>query len=100
VVREWGKQGIEPPAQHPIRSVWAAWDVAKEAPNIDNAIEHVQAMLDLHRENTWTIGIVGEQPAPLIVADNLHNVPEDFLYHFCFGYLSVAEPAQFAFTGD
>ena len=32
---------------------------------------------DLHAEKLWTIGVVGMAPAPLVVRNNLGNVPRE-----------------------
>jgi peptide/nickel transport system substrate-binding protein len=99
---EWysseGKRGYPPPDWHPIRDVWAAWDKAKSASSEESAAFFMQDLLDVHKENLWMIGIVGNLPVPVVVSTNLHNVPEELIYADEYGQLRIAEPAQFFFV--
>ncbi|SMY07274.1 ABC transporter substrate-binding protein [Flavimaricola marinus] len=69
-----GESGIEPPADHPIRDVWAAWDRASVAGSIEEADEAMMELIDTFVTEGWVIGIVGEESAPAIVRNNFHNM--------------------------
>ncbi|MEM7737544.1 MAG: ABC transporter substrate-binding protein [Deinococcota bacterium] len=73
-----GENGIEPPANHPIRDAWAAWDSAKSAASIEDARAAVQDLISVNRDNNWYIGIVGEEPSIYIVNSDLRNFPSGF----------------------
>jgi peptide/nickel transport system substrate-binding protein len=49
-------------------------------------------MLEINAEELFTIGILGDTPQPVIVADGLRGVPEKAIYAWDpgahFGYLS------------
>lgn len=69
-----GESGIEPPADHPIRDMWAAWDVASTAGSIEEADAAVNEMIETFVTNGFVIGVVGESTVPNIVGNNFHNV--------------------------
>ncbi len=69
-----GKSGMEPPADHPIRKVWAAWDKASTANTLEEADAATNEMISEFVNNGWVIGIVGEVATPVIVKDNFHNL--------------------------
>ena len=70
-----GTDGVEPPADHPVRQVWASWEAATSANTYEEAEAHVQDIVSVHRENGWLIGLVGETPAIFIVSNRLGNFP-------------------------
>lgn len=69
-----GESGIEPPADHPIRDIWAAWDEASVAASIEEADVKVNALIETFVENAFVIGIVGEAAVPNVVKTNFMNV--------------------------
>ena len=93
-----GAEGVEPPADHPIRDVWAAWENAQTAPTIDEADASVQEMIDLHKENVWVIGTVGELPSIYIVSNKMKNVPSGLIDDDSLRNVGIAQPAQFFMT--
>ena len=100
-VREWRERGtaagIEPPADHPIRQAWALWEQAKTAPNRAEANAFVQKIIDLHKDNVWVIGLIAELPVPVVVKNNLRNVPEFGMVLDEVRGTHIAQPAQFFF---
>ncbi|MFC0008536.1 ABC transporter substrate-binding protein [Devosia nitrariae] len=69
-----GESGVEPPADHPIRDMWAAWDVASTAGSIEEADAAVNEMIETFVTNGFVIGVVGESTVPNIVGNNFHNM--------------------------
>jgi peptide/nickel transport system substrate-binding protein len=92
-----GERGEEPPADHPIRDVWAAWDAANVAPTFEEAQKHIQEMVTIHKENVWSIGIHGEELQFYIVSKNMGNVPEGLLNEDSLRNPGIAQPVQFFF---
>ena len=90
-----GTAGVEPPADHPIRDVWTAWENAQTAPTLAEADAFVQEMVSIHRENVWVIGTVGEAPSIFIVNNDLANVPSGFINDDALRSPGNAQPAQF-----
>src|SRR5690606_39508662 len=68
-----GAEGVEPAADHAIRDVWKYWDEASEAASVEVADAAVNKMIDTFVRNAWVIGVVGEEPAPIIVSNKFHN---------------------------
>lgn len=93
-----GAQGIEPPADHPIRNVWDAWENAQTAGTLEEANQYVQEMINIHKENVWVIGLYGEDPKIYIVSNNMHNVPEGLINDDSLREPGLAQPAQFFFS--
>ena len=69
-----GASGIEPPADHPIRTLWADWDKASTSGTLEEADAAVNHMIETFVTNGWVIGVVGEATVPNIVGNNFHNV--------------------------
>ncbi len=72
--RSGGESGVEPPAGHPIRDLWAAWDRAATAPTLEEADAAANEMIAGFVKNGWVIGLVGEIAIPAIVKNNFHNL--------------------------
>ncbi|MCB0032476.1 MAG: ABC transporter substrate-binding protein [Anaerolineales bacterium] len=92
-----GQVGVEPPADHPIRDVWAAWEQAKTAATEEEALAFVQEMITIHKNNVWVIGLSGEITSLYIVSNNIRNFPEKLLHETTIRDIGVAQPAQFYF---
>jgi peptide/nickel transport system substrate-binding protein len=90
-----GESGVEPPADHPIRDAWAAWEKAQTAPTIEEALAYMQEMISVHKENVWVIGIVGEAPTLNIVKNNFRNVPDNLISDDALRGPGIGQPAQF-----
>ena len=69
-----GESGVEPPADHPIRSMWASWDEASVAGTIEEADAALNAMISTFVKEGYVIGMVGEESAPMIVKNGFMNV--------------------------
>ena len=89
-----GADGVEPPADHAIRDVWAAWDAAASANTYDQAEGHVQDIISIHRENGWLVGLVGETPAVFIVSNRVGNFPPDLVNDDVLRGQGIAHPQQ------
>lgn len=79
--REWaqyyvteGEKGEEPPTE--IRGLQQIWEKAVSTPDEAERIDLGKKILESNAENLWTIGTVGLAPFPLIVSNELKNVPE------------------------
>ncbi len=69
-----GKEGEEPSAE--AKQNLERWLKLKVTVDPDEAIQLGQQILQSNAENLWTIGTVGMPPKPVIVRNNLRNVPE------------------------
>jgi peptide/nickel transport system substrate-binding protein len=69
-----GADGIEPPTDHAIRDVWAAWDRAASAGSLDEADAATMEMIETFVTNGWVIGLVGEVATPTIVKSSFKNL--------------------------
>ncbi len=79
--RNWlateGKEGEEPPEE--IKKNWRLWwDVVKVTPDEEERARAVEEILRSQAENLWTIGTVGSDPRPILVKNDLWNVPKKF----------------------
>lgn len=70
-----GAEGVEPPPEAKLQL--DRWEALKTAVDIDEQIEYGRQILRSQADNLWTIGTVGLPPSPIIVKDNLMNVPEE-----------------------
>ncbi|TRL40825.1 ABC transporter substrate-binding protein [Rhizobium straminoryzae] len=74
-----GKSGIEPPADHPIRKVFADWDAASKAADRKAADAAVNDLIKTFVTQGWVIGVVGESPAISVVKTNVMNFPDNLI---------------------
>ncbi len=95
-----GENGIEPPADHPIRGVWAAWEAAQNAGTLDEANAHAQEMVSLFKDQGWTIGLIGETPAMYVRSNNLKNFPAGLIDDDALRGIGLAQAAQFYMTEE
>lgn len=93
-----GAQGVEPPTDHPIRDVWAAWKNAQTAGTLEEANQYIQEMINIHKENIWVIGLYGEDPKIYIVSNRMHNVPDGLINDDTLREPGLGQPAQFFFS--
>ncbi len=94
-----GQKGVEPLPDHAIRDVWAMWERAKSAATTDEAYEYLQQMIDIHKENVWMIGLVGEEPRIYIVNNRIRNFPDDLVNDEALRDIGLAQPAQIFLAG-
>jgi peptide/nickel transport system substrate-binding protein len=92
-----GKSGEEPPKDHAIRDVWAAWDSAQTATSLEEANAYAKQMVDVHTKNVWHIGLVGETPAIYVRKNNLKNFPAGFVHDDALRGVGLAYPQQLYF---
>ncbi len=89
-----GESGIEPPADHPIRKVWADWGKASTAKTLEEADAATNAMIEEFVKNGWVIGIVGEVATPVIVKNDFHNMPAGLVEDNITRGVGLARPQQ------
>lgn len=70
----------EPPADHPIREIWRLWEAARAEPDEATRNDLFTQMLNIHKEHPYMIGTVGENPQPVIVANNVGNVQDGHIW--------------------
>lgn len=93
-----GKSGIEPPKDHPIRRLWAAWDRASVAGSTEEADKAVNEMIRTFVEQGYVIGLVGETPALVIAKNTVKNVRDGLINDDVTRGEGLAFPAQFYFA--
>lgn len=88
-----GEDGQEPPPDIKDLYEWLDLYIQTDDPQYGHKILESQA------ENVWSIGVVGQCPHPIIVKNNMINIPEDGVYVWdnLFGY--PYHPSQFSFKG-
>ncbi len=95
---ESGGRSGEPPTQPEVLELAAlndAWRGATDQAGRE-AIWH--RMLEIHRDQLFTIGTVNQVPHPVVVSNHLHNVPERGFYVFSPGaYFGIYRPDCFWF---
>jgi peptide/nickel transport system substrate-binding protein len=69
-----GAQGQEPPEK--ARQLIDWWQEMTTSMDRDRRIELGKQILRSQADNVWTIGTLGLAPQPVVVSDELHNVPE------------------------
>ncbi len=94
-----GTQGQEPPANHPIREIWQAWDDTKASRSLKEATEKFKKIMDIHRDNIFNIGIMGEGPVMLIAKNNFRNVVGGYVQDDPTRDEHLLKDAQFFFSG-
>ncbi len=90
-----GAEGEEPPAE--MKKQLERWSVLQSSTDEAEKIAAGQAILQSQAENLWTIGTVGLAPHPVIVKENLRNVPESSFYGWDTFWTGLAHPEQFFF---
>lgn len=99
--RQWydnDPAGVEPPEDHPIRQLRALWEQAATEPDPVERQALMQALIDVHKEAPLAIGTVGEPPAPVIVSNQMRNVPDGIMSDTTLRNVRVANPEQFFFV--
>jgi ABC-type dipeptide/oligopeptide/nickel transport system permease component/ABC-type transport system substrate-binding protein len=71
-----------PPLDHPARRAMILYNEAQTAPTDAARHAHFREILDIARENTWSINIATPPPALAVVKDGFHNVPSRGLYGY------------------
>jgi peptide/nickel transport system substrate-binding protein len=90
-----GQEGLEPPDNiKELRSWWDEILVADDQARIDELADKI---LQAQAENLWVIGTVGNAPHPVIVDNDLGNLPPDALWVWDTLWLSSHHPEQLFF---
>jgi ABC-type transport system substrate-binding protein len=69
-----GKRGEVPTPE--VRAAMDLWSLTEQTVDPDEQKRLFRKILELNLENLWIIGMVGEQPAIVVVDENFRNVPE------------------------
>jgi peptide/nickel transport system substrate-binding protein len=68
-----GEDGQEPPEQ--IQRLWDLWQDMKSTVDVDRQVELGKEIVRINAEEMYIIGTCGLNPKPVIVKDNLGNMP-------------------------
>ena len=90
-----GKEGEEPPEE--IKKLYQWWEKMQLTMDEKERIELGKKICASQAENLWSIGTVGMPPMPVLVKNDLRNVPERMPYGWAFLYTAWIPPAQFFF---
>ena len=71
--RSEGERGWEPPPE--VKQLIEWWEVLRRTTDLEERIRAGKNILRSQAENIWAIGIIGLGPHPVIVRDELRNVP-------------------------
>jgi peptide/nickel transport system substrate-binding protein len=72
-----GAEGWEPEEGSPAARLQALYDEGMAEPTVEGRHEIVWQAIRIHIEDgPFTLGAAGDQPMPVVVKDNVHNVPE------------------------
>jgi peptide/nickel transport system substrate-binding protein len=93
--RSGGKSGKEPPRE--AKRLLQLWEKMLTTTNEAQRISLGKEILRSQAKNLWTIGTVGLTPKPILVRENLRNIPEKGLYAWDFYYGVHYNPEQFFF---
>jgi peptide/nickel transport system substrate-binding protein len=72
-----GKEGWEPEADSAAAKLQAIYDQGLAEPDVNKRHELVWEAIQIHiEEGPFTLGAAGDQPMPVVIANNFCNVPE------------------------
>lgn len=86
---------VEPPADHPTRRIAELWDMVQKEPDEATRNAMFKELMDIHKEHPYMIGTLGEDPAPIIVKNNVGNVGSGFINDDTMRNVGIARPKQF-----
>ena len=86
---------IEPPADHIIRKMWAAWDACQIEPDEAKRNAKFQEILNLHKQAPYRIGVNGEKVVPTIVSDTFKNFREGYVADDTLRDIGLLNPQQY-----
>ncbi len=69
-----GKAGVEPPEE--IKACMRIFRQIEKTTDPDEQLRLFQKIIELDRQNLWTIGLVGDVPSILVVKNTFRNVPD------------------------
>ncbi len=90
-----GEEGEEPPEE--CKENLKRWETIKTITDEEEIIRLAKEILRSQAENLWVIGTVGGAPVPVIVKNNLRNIPEESIWAWDNLFINPARPAQFFF---
>lgn len=94
---EWyntdGESGEEPPQS--VKRLFELWDIMQTSIAEDEVTQEGRELIRIYIENLFSIGTVGLAPWPILVRENLRNIPEHGLLGWDWAYLSRYQPEQF-----
>ncbi len=70
-----GTKGMEPPPE--IKQLIQWWEVLRRTSDMEERIDMGKRILRSQAENVWSIGVIGLGPHPVVVKNELKNVPRD-----------------------
>jgi peptide/nickel transport system substrate-binding protein len=70
-----GTKGLAPPPE--VKQLIEWWEVLRRTSDMTERIEMGKRLLRSQAENVWSIGVIGLGPHPVVVKDELKNVPRD-----------------------
>lgn len=95
-----GAEGTEPPPGD-IKKLHELAEAIESSTDEAKQTEHLTEIFKLHSENLWIIGTIGQTPKPIIVQNNLRNIPEKGVYSGAVGnYLGNKKMEQFFFKKE
>ncbi len=68
-----GTKGREPPPQ--IKQLIEWWQILRRTDDLEERVDMGKRILRSQAENIWSIGVIGLGPHPVVVKDELKNVP-------------------------
>ncbi|MFW6007591.1 MAG: ABC transporter substrate-binding protein [Halanaerobiales bacterium] len=90
-----GESGWEPPED--IKEYYGWWEEMQTEPDLNKRIELGKKILRSQAENLYVIGTVGKVPWPILINDNLKNVPEKGIWAWDTLWTSSRNPGSFYF---
>lgn len=92
-----GAEGMEPPTQ--IKELMTAWDALKAGATQEARVEAGKAIMKIHDEQTYIVGLLKLPFQPVIVKDTLINVRNDEpQLSFYYGREGITKPEQLYFN--
>jgi peptide/nickel transport system substrate-binding protein len=88
-----GDEGEEPTGD--LRKVLDLFDQIVVTVDQEEQVKLWHEIMELNRENLWTVGISTDAPQPVIVKNNFRNVPEDAVSDFQMLTIGNMTPEQF-----
>ncbi len=97
----WQTKGTagEPPQIEPAKRLLALYKEWQASPDEEGQAAAWNAMLDIHADQVFAIGLVSAAPQPIIVSNRLRNVPQKAIYAWDPGaHLGVHRVDEFFFV--
>ncbi len=86
---------IEPPANHPIRTIWDLWGKTQVEPDEAKRNAYFQQLIDVHKAQPFAVGVVGELALPSIVKTNFRNCKGGYIDDDTLRDHGLINPQQF-----